>query len=159
MWPLAFGNSSLCISIPASEVNSLKEILFRYLRDINYHGIFSAELKKSHRDDVFKLLEINSRTSAWFNTLSAKCGINIMLTAYLDAIGRDIKYLEDYEAGVKWLFLRDDLRSAIRMVLNGDLGIHEWVSSLLGKKDHISYAKDDLRPFIMNLMYTIAKII
>jgi len=155
MWPLAFGNSSLCVSIPTSEVTSLKKMLFRYLKSIRYHGIFSAELKKDNRDGVFKLLEINSRTSAWFNTLSAKCGINIMLIAYLDAIGRDIKYSENYEAGIKWIFLRDDLRSAMRMVLNGDLGIREWISSLFGKKDYVSYAKDDLRPFVMSLKYTI----
>jgi len=151
MWPLAFGNSSLCASIPASEVASLKELLFRYLKSIRYHGIFSAELKKDRRDGLFKLLEINSRTSAWFNTLSAKCGINIMLIAYLDAIGRDTKYSEDYEAGVKWVFLRDDVRSAMRMMLNGDLSIREWISSLLGNKDYLSYAKDDFGPFIMSL--------
>jgi len=45
MWPLSFGNSSLCMSIPISEIASLKEILFNYLRSINYQGIFSAELK------------------------------------------------------------------------------------------------------------------
>jgi len=82
-----------------------------------------------------------------------------MLIAYLDAIGRDIRYSEDYEAGIKWVFLRDDLRSAMRMVLNGDLGIREWISSLFGKKDYVSYAKDDLRPFAMNLLSTIFEII
>jgi D-aspartate ligase len=153
MWPLAFGNSSLCVSISASEVNSLKETLFRYLKSIRYHGIFSAELKKDNRDGLLKLLEINSRTSAWFNTLSAKCGINIMLVAYLDVIGRDTTYSEDYEAGVKWVFLKDDLRSAMRMVLKGDLSIREWISSLFGKKDYVLYAKDDLRPCVMNIKY------
>jgi len=159
MWPLAFGNSSLCVSIPASEIAPLKETLFTYLKSISYHGIFSAELKKDHRDDLFKLLEINSRTSAWFNTLSAKCGINIMLIAYLDAIGRDIKYSEDYETGFKWVFLRDDIRSAMKMMLNGDLSVREWISSLLGKKDYMSYAKDDLRPFIISLKDTLFEMI
>ena len=159
MWPLTFGNSSLCVSISASDVTSLKETLFRYLKSIRYHGIFSAELKKDNRDGLLKLLEINSRTSAWFNTLSAKCGINIMLIAYLDAIGRDTTYSEDYEAGIKWIFLKDDLRSAIRMVLNGDLGIREWISSLFGKKDYVLFAKDDLRPFVMSLKYTTCEMI
>ena len=159
MWPLAFGNSSLCVSIPVSEVASLKEALFRYLKSISYHGIFSAELKKDRRDGLFKLLEINSRTSAWFNTLSAKCGINIMLIAYLDAIGRDIKYSEDYETSFKWVFLRDDIRSAMKMMLNGDLSGREWISSLLGKKDYMSYAKDDLRPFIISLKDTLFEMI
>jgi D-aspartate ligase len=158
MWPLSFGNSSLCVSIPVSEIASLTERLLGYLKSIKYQGIFSGEFKKDQRDGVFKLLEINSRTSAWFNTLSAKCGINIMLIAYLDAIGRDIKFSEDYEAGIKWVFLRDDFRSAIKMMLNGDLTLREWLSSLSGKKDYVSYARDDLRPFVMSLPQTILEI-
>lgn len=155
MWPLSFGNSSLCKSIPVSRVASLKEPLFRYLKSINYHGIFSAEFKKGERDSLFKLLEINSRTSGWFSTLSAKCGCNIMLTAYLDAIGRDTEYRENYEAGIKWIFLRDDLRSSIEMFLNGDLSMQEWLSSLAGKKDCTSYASDDPMPFIHDVLHEI----
>ena len=155
MWPLAFGNSSLCVSIPISEIAHLKERLFRYLKSIDYHGIFSAEFKEDQRNGDFKLLEINSRTSAWFSTLSAKCGVNLMLIAYLDAIGKDMKYSEDYEAGVKWVFLRDDFRSSMRMLISGNLKVREWMSSLLGKKDFLSYARDDFRPFLMSLPNTI----
>jgi len=159
MWPLAFGNSSLCISVQASEMASLKEMLFLYLKSINWRGIFSAEFKKDQRNGVFKLLEINSRTSAWFNTLSTKCGINIMLIAYLDAIGRGTQYSEDYEAGVKWVYLKDDLRSSVKMFMNGDLSIREWISSLLGKKDYLLYAKDDLGPFVLSLPHTVFEMI
>jgi len=155
MWPLSFGNSTLCMSIPISRVASLKEPILRYLKSINYHGIFSAEFKKGERDRIFKLLEINSRTSAWFNTLSAKCGCNIMLIAYLDAIGRDIEYRENYEAGIKLIFLRDDIRSAIKMFMNGDLSMREWLSSLAGKRDYTPYARDDPMPFILGVSHDI----
>jgi len=159
MWPLAFGNSSLCTSIPISEVASLKEPLFRYLKSIDYRGIFSAEFKKDDRDNTFKLLEINARTSGWFNTLSATCGCNIMLIAYLDAIGRDTKYIEDYEAGVKLMLLRDDVQSSTRMFMNGDLSIREWISSLSGKKVYSPYAGDDLMPFIIDVSRNVKSII
>jgi D-aspartate ligase len=158
MWPLNFGNSSSCMSIPISKVASLKEPLFRYLNSINYHGIFSAEFKKGEKDNVFKLLEINSRTSGWFSTLSAKCGCSIMLTAYLDAIGNDTIYKEDYEAGIKLIFLNDDIRSSIKMFRNGDLSIREWISSLRGKKDYVPYASDDPMPFFMDLPNSIRDI-
>lgn len=154
MWPLDFGNSSLCISIPASEVTSLKETLFKYLKSIRYNGIFSAEWKKDSRDGIFKLLEINPRTSAWFNTLSLKCGVNIMLIAYLDAMEINTEYFENYKAGVKWIFLRDDLRSASKMLVNGDLSIREWIFSLLGERDYAIFAKDDLKPFLVSLFVT-----
>lgn len=159
MWPLAFGNSSLCTSIPVSEIAPLKETLFRYLKSINYHGIFSAEFKRDERDGVFKLLEINSRTSAWFNTLSAKCGVNLMLIAYLDAIGVTTEYTEEYEANVKWVFLTADVRASTKLYLNGDMTLRKWISSMQGKKDYLSYAKDDLRPFITNLLHTISEMI
>ena len=153
MWPLAFGNSTLCMSIRASEVSSLKEMLFTYLKYIGWQGIFSAEFKLDRRDGVFKLLEINSRTSAWFSTLSAKCGMNIMLVAYLDAVGRSPLYSEDYEAGAKWVNLEDDLRSSILMLANDDLSIREWAFSFRGRKDYSLYAKDDLRPLGMGLAH------
>jgi len=156
MWPLLLGNSSLCISICASEVYSLKEMLFKYLRSIGWHGIFSAEFKMDQMNGLFKLLEINARTSAWFNTLSAKCGLNLMFLAYLDAVGKNVPYSEEYEAGTRWVCLRDDLRSSILMLKDGDLSIQGWVSSLQGKVDHLYYAKDDLRPLVMSLAHMVS---
>ncbi len=159
MWPLAFGNSSLCISIPILDIALLKKRLLKYLKFINYRGIFSAEFKRDQRDGIFKLLEVNTRTSAWFSTLSAKCGVNLMSIAYLDAIGKATKYSENYKVGVKWVFLKDDLRSSVRMLVNGDLTIREWIHSLLGEKDFMYYAKDDLRPFLMSLPNLIFQVI
>ena len=156
MWPLDFGNSTLCVTIPASKVSVLKEALFNYLRAIRYYGIFSAEFKKDSQDGVFKLLEINSRTSGWFNTLSARCGINIMLAAYLDAIGRHVEYSEDYETNIKWIMLMYDCISAGRMLVNGDIGIRRWISSLSGRKECMSYSTDDLKPHIMELPISLA---
>jgi len=74
-----------------------------------------------------------------------------MLVAYLDAIGKDLEYSEDYEVGIKWAFLRDDLMAALRMMLDGDLSSGEWISSLRGKKEYDTYSWDDLRPFLMSL--------
>jgi len=150
MWPLDFGDSSLCVSVPPSELAPVKQTLFKYLKSIGWRGIFSAEFKVD-QTGVFRLLEINSRTSGWFNTLSARCGTNIMLVAYLDAIGEETRYSEDYEAGVKWVHLEDDVRSSIHMLMNGDLTAREWASSLQGKIDHSLCARDDLSPLAISL--------
>jgi predicted ATP-grasp superfamily ATP-dependent carboligase len=157
MWPLSFGNSTATVSIPVSEISHIKDMLFAYLKSINYRGLFSAEFKRDERSGVLKLLEINSRTSAWFNTLSAKCGINLMLIAYLDAIGKDTRYSEDYEIGMRWISFKDDTMSSMKMLMDGNLTIHEWMSSLRGKKDFLTYAKDDLRPFIMSFTHIISE--
>ena len=152
MWPLAFGNSTLCKSIAIKQVISQKEMVSRYLKSVNYSGIFSAEFKKDQRDGIFKLLEINSRTSAWFSALSAKCGVNIMLIAYLNAIGKDTEYTDKYESDVKWLEIETEIKAVAGMISNGDLTITSWLSTLLQpNQEYFSFAKDDLDPFLVNL--------
>ena len=152
MWPLAFGNSTLCKSIAIKQVISQKEMVSRYLKSVNYSGIFSAEFKKDQRDGIFKLLEINSRTSAWFSALSAKCGVNIMLIAYLNAIGKDTEYTDKYESVVKWLEIETEIKAVAGMISNGDLTITSWLSTLLQpNQEYFSFAKDDLDPFLVNL--------
>jgi len=97
-------------------------------------------------------LEINPRTSAWFSTLSAKCGINLMLIAYLDAIGEDTEYIEQYKRGYRWLKLGTDILAASSMMLNAELTVPIWLSSLLRpKQEYFSFAKDDPYPFIRRL--------
>ena len=157
-YPTDFGNSSITKSVPISDYISLKDTILKYLQSITYHGLFNAEFVMDSRDGLFKLIEINARASAWFNTLSAKCGINLMLIAYQDAIGENTEYREDYEPGVKWLCGRDDLNSSIRLLLNGELGIREWIHSLSGKKDYAWFAKDDFKPFAMNIIFSLSKI-
>lgn len=152
MWPLDFGNSTLCVSIPISQLESLKSRLIQYLKSINYSGIFSAEFKKDTRDNCFKLIEINSRTSGWFNTLSAKCGANIMLTAYLDAIGQEFKLLDSYEANVKLMLMIDDAKASLSMLMKGKLNLKDWALSLRGKTDYSPYAKDDIMPFVKTFL-------
>ena len=106
-----------------------------------------AEFKKDPRDDFFKLLEINARS--WRqNSLPTKCGINIALIAYLDSIGKEIHYTEDYKAGTKWLYFRNDLRSCIKT--SGDMTMKDWLVSLNGVRDWPFFAVDDLKPWIIS---------
>ncbi|MDD1775862.1 MAG: hypothetical protein LUP94_00745 [Candidatus Methanomethylicus sp.] len=152
MWPTQFGNSTLCESAPLSSLGKQKDLLTRFLKSIGYAGIFSAEFKRDSRDGIFKLLEINSRTSAWFSTLSAACGINIMMMAYLDALGEaDGINLSDrhYPSGYRWLDLETDTLSAFSMVAKGELSAAGWLTSLAGNHiERYPFAGDDLYPFV-----------
>jgi hypothetical protein len=42
----------------------------------------------------------------------------MMPITYLDAIGREIEVSEDYGAGIKWIFLEDDLKFSMRLFMN-----------------------------------------
>jgi len=155
--PINFGNSSLSVSVPISNHIPLKNTILNYLKSISYQGLFNAEFILDHRDGLYKLIEINARASAWFNTLSAKCGINLMLIAYQNAIGEKMKFTDIYEPGFKWLCGGDDIKSSIKLFFRGNLGIQEYIHSLSGKKDYAWFAQDDFRPFAMNILFSLSK--
>ena len=157
MWPPSFGNTTACISVPISEVVDMKETIVRYLASIGFHGIFNAEFKRDPRDNVDKLLEVNAR-SWWHNSFPSACGANIVLTAYLDAVGVEVKTVEDYETGTCLIYCMEDLKCISTLFIQGKLSLRELVSPLAGKKCWTILAKDDLNPFIMSSLYKVLTI-
>jgi len=150
MWPLWFGNSTACVSVPISEVADMKDTIIKYLADIGFRGIFSAEFKRDPRDNVGKLLEVNAR-SWWYNSFPSACGVNIILTAYLEAIGMDVETIEDYETGIHLIYFLQDLKSSVAMITQKQLSFREWLTPLVRKKNMTIFARDDLIPFAMNI--------
>lgn len=155
-YPQRFGNNSLIESIPISDVLCLKETVENYLKKLRYHGIFEAEFKKDQRDGNFKLLEINAR-SWWQNSFPTKCGINLILMAYLDAIGKKTDYVDTYRTGVKWLFFINDLFSSMEMLHERQISVREWLSSFRKTEDYAYLSADDPLPLIASLLFVSRK--
>lgn len=142
-WPVMFGNNSLMESVALSDMQGLKGILVNYLRNLGYYGIMEAEFKKDIRDDKFRLLEVNAR-SWWQNSFATKCGQNIVLKAYLDAVGERIEYNEKYATSIKWIDVAGDLRSSIQ---SGEVLRRRWFRSLMNIRDNAFFDVDDTMPF------------
>ena len=153
MWPTILGNSSVCKSIPISDVADLKKTIVRYLSSIGFCGIFSAEFKKDSRDNVGKLLDVNAR-SWWYNQFPSSCGINIIFLAYLDSIGEKIKIQKNYEIDKKNIYLIEDLKWMCNKFFKGELSFQEWYSSLNGNRNWTLFDNSDIRPFIMKMFQT-----
>jgi len=148
-WPPGFGNNSLIESIPMHEVSTIKDITVDYLKNLKYSGLFEAEFKKDPRSGNFRLLEINAR-SWWQNHFPTICGINLVMMAYLDAIGEKIEYKETYETGVRWIHFINDIFSLIGMLKNGDIRFFEWFQSYKNIKDYAYFNTDDLLPWFIH---------
>jgi predicted ATP-grasp superfamily ATP-dependent carboligase len=146
-WPIGLGCNSLIESVPISSVQILKEITLGYLKRIGYTGIFEAEFKKDHRDGSFKILEINAR-SWWQNHFPTACGLNLVMMAYLDAIGAKIEYTEVYRTGVKWVFLYNDLFSSIQMLRRGQTSPLSWLFSYRNLRDWAYFDATDPLPWL-----------
>jgi predicted ATP-grasp superfamily ATP-dependent carboligase len=150
IWPLNFGNTTLCVSVSLSKFTLETKKITDFLKNIRYNGLASAEFKKDARDGIYKLLEINARPWLHF-WLSAKCGINILFSSYLDAIGEKVEYNQGYIAGFKSLNFWDDLSAFIKMTLKGELTFREWLSSLKGVKRLTLFDEHDALPFFATL--------
>ena len=147
-WPLGFGNGSLIESIPISSVPILKDITLRYLKNVRYSGLFDAEFKKDPRDGNFKLLEINVR-SWWQNHFPTVCGVNLVMMAYLDAIGEETEYVETYRTGLKWVFFFNDFLSFSQLFKKGQITILHWLRSYKKVKDFAYFNPNDPVPSIV----------
>ena len=58
----------------------------RLLQELRFHGVSQVEFKRDPRDGRFCLMEVNARHWKWHG-LAARCGVNLSLAAYRDAIG------------------------------------------------------------------------
>jgi D-aspartate ligase len=152
--PPMFGNTCLRASISLSEVISQVEATRNYLQRLKYHGLIEAEWKRDPRNGSFKLLEINPRQSMQ-NVLPSKCGINLILIAYLDVIGEKVSYSYSYEKGVKWIDFLQDLVSAIET----GTSVRDWKHSVENTKAWSYFAVDDIVPWVVSNFETARKIV
>ena len=151
-WPIDFGCNSLIESIPVKEVSEIKESLEDYLKRIKYCGLFEAEFKRDDRDGVTKIIEINAR-GWWQNHFPTVCGLNLVLMAYLDAIGKHVKYRETYKTGLKCIHSFGDMRASMTMFQNGELGLSEWLYSIRHVIDYPYFNAKDLLPSLSNPLF------
>ena len=86
MYPADFGNSSMCMSVPVEDVEVAWQHLKRLLDATEYRGIFSAEFKCDERDDVFRILEVNTRPWVYIE-FAEHCGVNMVDLYVRDALG------------------------------------------------------------------------
>jgi predicted ATP-grasp superfamily ATP-dependent carboligase len=143
MFPLDFGNSTIMESVPLGEVAGATESLSKLLPGIGYRGIFSAEFKRDPRDDLFKILEVNSRPW-WYIEFATLCGVDVSLLAYRDALGLDVPRITTYAVGERCVLLPQDVRAYRALRRTNELSLLPWIRSWLGAKAAIFELSDPL---------------
>jgi predicted ATP-grasp superfamily ATP-dependent carboligase len=148
IFPPEFGNSSLCVSIPISQLQKEKKVINKLMKNIGYNGLMGAEFKRDKRDGKLKLIEINAR-AWWFVEVSRRCGVDIVSSSYLDILGEKTNYVEHYKIGLKCIYLFNELRLLGKLLLKHEINPKQWFTSLFGPRCFVFLAKDDLSPFLM----------
>lgn len=147
-WPHGMGNGCFIESI---KLPVLEKLLTPFIKNLGYYGIVDAEFRMDPRDNVYKLIEVNSR--CWMqSSLPARCGANIPYLAYLDAVGKDLGSSMKIREHFKWAFIGEDVRSAMKSYFRKDLSLMEWFRSYKGTIEFSILASDDMVPFFYSLL-------
>ena len=142
--PPGLGSASLAESMADPR---LTEVALRLLRAVKYKGLGGAEFKLDPRDGLYKLIEVNVRFGLW-DSLGARCGVNLAHIAYRDALGLPVEPRLAWRTGVKWVSFQRDLEAFKLYRRQGKLSFWQWRRSLRGEKMWAVWARDDPRPFL-----------
>jgi D-aspartate ligase len=112
MYPRDLGNSSSGVSISLDEIPDAVHHLEELLADLRYRGIFSAEFKQDAGNGSHKLLEVNCRPY-WYVDFPRRCGVNLCLMAYHDALGEPVPTVDRYRTGELFGFPAVELRALV----------------------------------------------
>ena len=152
-YPPQFGIGSFTRSVWDQR---LVDLGIRLLKELRFYGIAGVEFKKDYRTEDFKLLDINGRS--WTqNYLATFCGLNLSYIMYKEAIGEKQKPLSNYSCnyklGLKWIHLRLDFLSMLKMRKMDKITFAKWLNSILtAEKTFGILSLDDPQPFLSEIV-------
>lgn len=97
-YPDDFGESSLAVSVDPEEIPEAIDLADRTIGSLPYRGVFSVELKWHEREQRYQVLEVNARPW-WYVGFTCTAGVDVCTMLYLDALGRRVPEVTEYEVG------------------------------------------------------------
>lgn len=143
MHPPDFGNSTYMVSVRPEMAAQAVDSITALLRSVAHRGIFSAEFKRDDRDGRFKLLEVNIRPW-WYVDFAARCGVDVCLMAYADALEHEVPTLERYKIGRTAVFPYSDYFACVALREAKQLSLGQWAKSWLTSTQPVFQPSDPL---------------
>ena len=154
-WPPQAGTSCLGEEVRNEEV--LEESL-RFFAGAGYRGLGYMEMKRHARTGEHYMIEPNIGRPTGRSAISEAGGVPLLYTMYCDAVGLPLpEPREQRYGGVKWIYLRRDLQSALYYWRRGELTFAQWRESIRGRKGYAVYDPADMRPFFADLGSSLGK--
>ncbi len=155
-WPPGAGTSSLGEEVRKDDV--LDETL-RLFEELDYRGLGYVEIKRDARTGRSYVIEPNVGRPTGRSAIAEAGGVELLYSMYRDAIGCSLPAarVQRY-TGVKWIYLRHDLQSAIVYLLRGQLSPAEWRNSWRGPKVDAVWSRHDPGPFFWDWWQTLTRV-
>lgn len=149
-WPPHAGTSSLGEECRNDEV---RDLTLRLFRAAGFSGLVYLEVKRHIRTGRHYLIEANVGRPTGRSAIAEAGGVELLYTMYCDAVGLPLPdNREQHDSGAKWIFWRQDVRSAFHEWREGELSLAQWASSWRGRKSAAVLSWSDPMPFLMDLV-------
>jgi D-aspartate ligase len=153
--PIRFGTSAVFRTQSEPRV---RELGLRLLETSGYQGFGHVEFAHDHRDDEFKLLEVNTRVPMWAGVAMSRY-FDMARIAYDDLCGEPEPEPRHFEGELSWSFLAKDLHSSLAMARRRELGPRAFLRPYLHRhKVRAVLAKDDPLPALLVVPYLTQKL-
>ena len=123
------------------------ELTTRFMRQIGFKGLITAEWVEETETGKLYFVEANARTY-YHNILFTDCGVNLPWIAYRELSGRGETPPQHQRFGVVWLDLKKDLGSFWRKRQQKEIGVTEYLTSLLAARSWAFLDRRDPLPFL-----------
>jgi predicted ATP-grasp superfamily ATP-dependent carboligase len=151
-WPVDTGTSSLGEEVRDDEV---RDIALRLLGSVPYRGLGYVEIKRDAQTGRPQIIEPNIGRPTGRSAIAERGGVELVLSAYRDALGQPLPAaITQRYVGVKWIYWRHDLQSALVHARRGDLTPVGWLRSVRGPRIEAVGSRRDPGPFVADVANT-----
>lgn len=148
-WPPRIGVSSLG---EECRNDTVLDLTVRLFSEVGYYGLGYLEVKRDARTGRHYVIEANVGRPTGRSAIAEAGGVELLYAKYCETLGLPLPDgLEQRYAGAKWIFWRQDLRSALYYWRRGELTLGEWVRSVRGRKACAVLSLSDPGPFVADV--------
>ncbi len=148
-WPQKTGQGCLGEAY-RNDIVALETV--RLYKSVDFRGLAYLEMKKDEKSGKYFIIEPNVGRPTGRSATAEANGVELIYTMYCDAVGRPLpSNREQKEGHVKWIYLRQDVQSALYSWFHGELTLREWWQSVRGPKWYAVFSWTDPAPFWYDL--------
>jgi D-aspartate ligase len=155
-WPPETGTS--CLGEECRNDFVLEESI-KLFRGVSYRGLGYVEMKSDQRTGKHYIIEPNIGRPTGRSAIAEAGGVELLYTKYCDTLGLPLpKNLVQTYQGVKWIYIRRDIQSALYYWKRGKLTLREWLQSVSGRKRYAVFSWTDPAPFFYDVWGVIGQL-
>jgi predicted ATP-grasp superfamily ATP-dependent carboligase len=116
-----------------------------------FRGLGYLEVKRDVRTGAHYAIEANVGRPTGRSAIAEIAGVELLFAMYCDLLDLPMPTARQSYGQAKWIFLRQDVRSALYDWKQGKLSLTDWARSLRGARNDAVLAWSDPGPFVADM--------